>query len=332
MKAIVNIMRQDITTALRDNIVIYLIIAPLLFSFGLRFFLPSVEKAELSFAVDIGIQKEIAENLETYAKVELFNGEEAVKRRVEAIDSVPGVLMVDGELTLIFEGNEESQVMETYKSILDQVTFGEELITVQHQFIGTDKSVLLEMLTIVVIMLASLFGGVVSGFNIVAEKESNAIRAMSVSPVSTFVYIAARGLLALIIGTTIAIASSFIMAGRTINYMQLVIALLASFGITIIITMIMGRFANNQISAIAVIKVLMPIYLTVPIMSVFINEKFHYLFYWLPNYWQFQLLSNIYFAGPQRFSFALATILTFITSTIFMLLVSRSFSKQLKLR
>ncbi|MBM7614463.1 ABC transporter permease [Alkaliphilus hydrothermalis] len=332
MKSIFSMIRQDITTALRDNIVVYLIIAPLLLAFGMKMFLPSVGEVNFRFAVEDRIQQEVLQELQEYGELEYFKGEAAVRKRVGAIDSVAGIVEEDGKISLIFEGNESPEVIQTYQNILAKVTTGEADITINHISLGKENSMLLEIMTVVLVMLAGLFGGVVSGFNIVAEKETSALRAVAVSPVSSASYIAARGLLALVIGTIIAIASSWMIAGGSINYLLLMIALVASFGLTTMISLIMGKFANNQITAIAVIKVLMPIYLTVPILSIFVKEQLHYLFYVFPNYWQFQMFSNIFLAGSQRFTFEFATLATVATSIIFLLIISRSFSKQLKLR
>ena len=53
MKRIISLMKFDLTNALRDSMVIYILAAPLLLAFGLRAFLPSFEGAEVTYAVEV---------------------------------------------------------------------------------------------------------------------------------------------------------------------------------------------------------------------------------------------------------------------------------------
>jgi len=50
VKRIFNLLHQDWTNALRDNILLYMLIAPILLAVGARFFLPSLNDNQYTFA------------------------------------------------------------------------------------------------------------------------------------------------------------------------------------------------------------------------------------------------------------------------------------------
>lgn len=332
MRRIMSFMRQDIATALRDNLIVYMIIAPLLISFGMKMFLPSVEKAGLSFIVEENVSQQVIVKLEEYGDIELLKTEAAVQQRVEKIDSAVGILEKDQGLTILFEGNEPPELIELYKTIVEQVSYNQQITQVTHRSLGKRGSILNEILTISMLMMAMLIGGIVSGFNIVAERDTKAINAIAVSPITTKQFIVARGVLASVLAIMIATGTSLIMMGSVVNYVHLITLLALSSLLTTLMGLIIGALATNQIGAIAVIKLLTPLYIGLPMFAFFIPDKFRFLFYWLPNYWQFQALGNIYFSFPQRFSFWNSTLLTFVLSGIYIIIFGRLIGKKLKLR
>lgn len=332
MKRIFNLIGQDITSALRDNILVYMIIAPLLLSFGARMLIPSVEDTGLSFAIEESIPMEIIEDLREYGGIEAFKSPEGVRSRVEKTDTVVGILQSNGKLTLLFEGNEPQELVDMYISVFNSITSDGSFVDVNHVSLGKRGSILKEMLTISMLMMALMIAGVISGFNIVADRESKAINAIAVSPLTTQSYIVARGILSNVIALIIAIGSSIILMAFDIDYSRLFLLLLLSAPLTILLGLIVGAFAQNQLTAIAIIKLLTPLYIGIPMISFFLPERLRYLFYWLPNYWQFQGLSNIYFSFPQSVSFVNASILTFVISSVFLLVFSRVVGKKLNLR
>lgn len=321
MKAILNLLRQDLATALRDNIVLYMIVSPLLLALLVRLFLPSVEATGLTMALSGQVGDDLTAALEDYAVVEIFDTEEAVIARVEQNDAVPGVILEEREAVLLFEGNEPEAIIEAGKAVLTAVTAPERLIEYEARSIGERSSLFREILILSLIMLALLLGGVASGFNIIDEKDSRAVSALAVTPLGLHRYIIARTLGAVIVASLVTTVTALILSGTAINYLLLTIAIAASTLIIAALTLTVGGFANNQVSAIAVIKVLMPIYLALPIVSLFVPERWQLIFYPLPNYWQFQMLRSIFF-GPQiTGSFWMALLLTLLLSGALLLIM-----------
>jgi ABC-2 type transport system permease protein len=321
MKAILNLLRQDLATALRDNIILYMIVSPLLLALLVRLFLPSVEATGLTIALSGQVGDDLVAALEDYAVVEIFDTEEEVIARVEQNDAVPGVILEDGELVLLFEGNEPEPIIEAGKAVMSAVTAPERLIEFEARSIGESSSLFREILILSLVMLALLLGGVVSGFNIIDEKDTRAVSALAVTPLGLRRYIIVRTLGAFIVASLVTTGTALILSGAAINYLLLAIAIAASILIIAALTLIVGGFANNQVSAIAVIKVLMPIYLALPIVSLFVQERWQLIFYPLPNYWQFQMLRNIFFGSQMTGSFWMALLLTLLLSGALLLIV-----------
>jgi len=323
MKAILNLLRQDLATALRDNIVLYMIVSPLLLALLVRLFLPSVEATGLTIALSGQVGDDLTAALEDYAVVEIFDTDEEVVARVEQNDAVPGVILEEGEVVLLFEGNEPEAIIEAGKAVLTAVTAPERLFEYEARSIGESSSLFREILILSLIMLALLLGGVASGFNIIDEKDTRAVSALAVTPLGLHRYIIARTLGAVIVASLVTTGTALILSGTAINYLLLTIAIAASTLIIAALTLTVGGFANNQVSAIAVIKVLMPIYLALPIVSLFVPERWQLIFYPLPNYWQFQMLRSIFF-GPQiTGSFWMALLLTLLLSWALLLIMLR---------
>lgn len=321
MKAILNLLRQDLATALRDNIVLYMIVSPLLLALLVSLFLPSVETTGLTIALSGQVGDDMTAALEDYAVVEIFDTDEEVVTRVEQNDAVPGVILKDEEMVLLFEGNEPEPIIEAGKVVMSAVTSPERLIEFEARSIGESSSLFREILILSLVMLALLLGGVVSGFNIIDEKDTRAVSALAVTPLGLRRYIIARTLGAFVVASLVTTGTAVILSGATINYLLLAIAITASILIIAVLTLIVGGFANNQVSAIAVIKVLMPIYLALPIVSLFVPVRWQLIFYPLPNYWQFQMLRNIFFGTQITGSFWMALLLTLLLSGALLLIM-----------
>jgi ABC-2 type transport system permease protein len=329
MRVILNLMRQDLATALRDNIVLYMIISPLLLALLVRLFLPSVEAAGLSVALSRDVDSDLAATLEDYAVVELFATDDEVISRVEQNDAVPGLIIDDGELVLLFEGNEPEAIIKAGQAVLTAVTAPERLVEFEAQSIGESASLFREILILSLIMLALLLGGVASGFNIIDEKDSKAVNALAVTPLGLRRYIAARALGAAAVAFLVTSGTALILVGSAINYLLLTAAIASSILIITAITLTVGGFANNQVSAIAVIKVMMPVYLALPIVSLFVPGRWQAIFYPLPNYWQFRMLKSLFFGAEVTGQFWLSMLLAFLLSGIFLIILLKITGRRL---
>jgi len=329
MRRLRTIMGLDMTNALRDNIVAYMLIAPLLMALAVRFFFPSVEASGQNFAVEQNVGQSIIVSLEKYGQVEVYPNAQEVQSRIERNDSVPGVVISDGQVSLLLEGNEPLSVVRNAQAIIGKVLAGQNLVSVTQRHVGGERSLLYEYLVIGLMMMSIFLGAMIPGFNLIHEKETKAVRALNVSPLTTADYVAARGFLATLISVVTVSSASLILMGTSINYAHLIIGLLLSGLLTTLLALMVGVMADNQITAIAVLKVSTPLYMFIPFISLFVPAKFKPLFYPLPNYWQLQMLRSIYIGEG---SYWPAAGLTLATSVILFLMLLPALKRKLRLR
>ena len=222
--------------------------------------------------------------------------------------------------------------MESVKAVVSKVAAGYDRIDFATVSIGEADSLLRQVLVAALILMAALIGGTAAGFNIVDEKDSKAMLAAAVTPLRLSHYIAARGLFAVIAGGIITLGTGLILAGLSINYGQLLLLIAFSGFITTAIGLITGGAANNQITAIAALKVIMPVYMTIPIVTIFVAEKYQFIFYILPNYWQFQAIREIFFPGSTGYGFWLPVWLTLFLGAVLLVVMVRILRHRFQIR
>ncbi len=332
MKKIINLLLQSFTNATRDNFMLYVIIAPILLAFLIRAFVPTVEEAQLRFAVHDQVGVQTISQIEDFGEVQLFKTVAEVMTRVERVDFVAGITRQNDELQLMLEGNEPVGLMETYKVIIGDITSPEMPVAIGRQTVPGKESILFDALTAILLGMAMYMGAIVAGFTIVEEKETKVLSAIAVSPVKTFYYISSKGLFAFIIGLFGAISSSLILLGFDVNYLQVILAVLFSGRLTVSLSMIMGSFADNQMTALVVQKMTGWIYMIVPILTFFIKEEWQFIFYPLPTYWQILMLRNLVFEQAQAHGFWLSGVMTLLTGAVMLLIMGRIFKGKVKFR
>jgi hypothetical protein len=107
-------------------------------------------------------------------------------------------------------------------------------------------------------------------------------------------YILAKWILVVITGTALSIIASLVLMGTSISYALLIIGTVFSSCLAVVVGLLIGRLANNQISGIAIMKVLNLVIFLIPIAAIFVHDPYQYFFYPFPNYWMFRILKNIF--------------------------------------
>lgn len=326
-----SLFRQDLTNAMRDNLVIYMFMAPILLALGARFLLPSLQETKLTYAVEAGVGEGVIAELEALGDVALLQSREAVIERVERSDDVPGIVREGDGFVVYLEGNEpQGEAIATM--VMSSVLSDGEVATFVHEELRASRASLGEYGAVVLVMLAVMIGALVMGFLMVDDKESGAIEALGVSPLTLSGYLAARGLFAVVFSTVIALISSAILAGSAVNYALLLVGFLVACVVGLVIGYILGGFANSQLEAIGLIKIVMFAYLTIPILTVFVPQNWQWLFYLLPNYWMFKIFENLFVAQSGAVGFWAATGLTLATSAAYLLALTPLLRRRVQLR
>lgn len=332
IKKICSFMLKDITNALRDNIVVYGALFPILLAVIMTFFIPSVQSMKVTVAVEQNVGQRVIEGLKEYANVEIYENRSFVQKRVEKNDDIAGIVKEKDEYVILLEGNEGSEAGEIAEILMDMILSDRPKMNIEHLSLGKTNSKMREISGALLLLTSILIGGYIVGFNIVNEKETKAVHAISLTPLKTGEFILSHMIICLISSIVLSLLSSFILARNTINYGLVIASIIATSGIGMILGFIIGALADNLISAIAIVKFEMLIFIGIPIASIFAPQNFQWLFYIFPNYWAFQSYLNIFNGNNQPIGFALSSLFALILSIIIMIYIAFVLKRKLKLR
>ena len=331
MKRILTILRQDWTHILRDHVLFYIFLAPVIMAVAVRLLAPSIETVNVRVAVNEAMPQAIQENLAEFAKVTVVSNRQAIVDRVEKNDDVPGIYWEDGQYEIILQGNEQ-EGDELSQILLSAATSPDETsaFTV---IIHPKDSLFTEYALIFVLITAVMLGAVVESFNMVRDKETGMIRAWAVSPLRMFEMTAARAIFALFSGLLMVVVAVIIIAGVSVPWGQILIGYLASLGIAVLMGFLLGGLSNTQLQMMAMMKFVLMIYSTLPILSIFVPDSWLPLFYPFPNYWMFVIFMNI-FVGPGSapVGFWAACGLTIAVTLVYLAILFPILRKKLRLK
>lgn len=331
IKRIFNLVSKEKTSLFRNNMIIYTILFPILLAFAMRLFLPDMEKMKLSVAVDSSVDNNFINELSNFGNIEMYDTYNELQNRVEKPDDICGITKKDGQYVVILEGNEAGEAKEIASSIMNMI-LSEKQSQYEHISLEKTNSKNKEFIASLLLLTSILIGGFMIGLSIVDEKESKSIRALAVSPIRMLDFVVSHTIICLFTSIILSVLSILILMGTNVNYGQIIIATIATTGIGVILGYLIGLLADNLISAIAVIKVLMFIFIGVAFGSLFVPQNFQWVFYIFPNYWGFQSYMSIFSSEQLNISFATSCGIAFIYSIIVLLILTRMMKKKLKFR
>ena len=117
-----------------------------------------------------------------------------------------------------------------------------------------------------VVIISFVLGGMVIGFNIIEEKESGAMRALMVTPITKSELIFGRSIMGIVIPLFHALVVTLIFDIPGIDYLKLIIVSAVSSIIGVVVGFLIGVVSSSQMSGIANMKIsgwllLMPVML-----------------------------------------------------------------------
>lgn len=323
--------KQNLILSLRNNMIIYMTVFPILLALGLSFFMPNVTEIETTIAVDNTIEQNIIDKLEDYGSVTIYNNLTELKKRVNQWDDVAGITKAEDKYNIILEGNEPEETAEMSEAVLNQIINQNDQYSFDYTSLEKDNSSMVELAGSLVLLTIILISGLTIGLGIIDEKENAVINALSVSPISLKEFILSKSIISIFFAIALSFITVFIMVGNSVNYWLVLIAVLASVNIGIIWGFLIGGIADNLIGAIGVIKSTALFLIAVPMASVYTPIKFHWVYYIFPNYWAFKSYQNI-FNQNQWINFNYASIITFIFSLGLLLILTPYFKRKLNIR
>ena len=295
IRRILSVARRDLVSSLRDRLLGYLMLAPLLLGVGLRFFLPSIGAASLSFALGPGVGDEVVETIRAYGAVSLHDDLAALEARVAAGDDVAGIARdAEGGLYVILQGDESHDTVELSQAIVRAIEHGlAPSVVVTESDIGAVRSPVATYGFIMLAMTSLMMAGFVIGFNVIEEKESDTLRALTVTPLRRGEFIAGRSLVGVAMPLLHLVGLGWILGVANVDWGMLAATIAATSLSGILLGFLIGVLSNNQMSGIANGKVLFMLYSIAPVGAMVLPESRAFLLYWAPTYWGFRAMQGI---------------------------------------
>ncbi len=269
----------------------------------------AVSGTVLKLAVDASITPAEQEKLERVADVERYDDTVAMSARIRQTDAVAGVSK-DGETyRVLVEGNEDAAFRSGAEAIVGlALGAADGLMPYRVETVEVRGGMAYTVSMIAMLLMTLFVGGATVGLSIVDERESGAIRAVAVSPMRLGGYVATKLAPALILGLVGIVAAALIIGKASLLPLYLLLGA-ASILVSGMMTFAVGAFAANQVAAVGVLKLLVPLSMILPVSAMFVPNQWQFVYYILPMYWQYRALSAILSGSPALW-FMLLTLLT----------------------
>ncbi|HCO19189.1 ABC transporter permease [Gudongella oleilytica] len=291
IKRILLIFQRDLKIGIRNFLILYILIAPILFAIMINVFSPGINDTTVEVVLLKGENQGQSEFFQQFAKVELMDSIDEIETRVRKRDNIIGVLPgKNNEYYVLNQGNEPQYVVDPVK----------QLITFHHYDIGVDDSLaeildygrdippLKKIMVNVSMILTSALGGMIIALNIVEEKTEDTISAIHLSPVSRLEFIAGKSLIGVFVPIVGSLLILLITGFRDINYFHALLMVSTSCIISILVGFFEGINNDDVMNAAGNMKILfLPLFGSIAGEEL-LSDKWQVLFYWIPFYWTYK--------------------------------------------
>ena len=290
LKKIWAIFARDARVSLRDGLSIMLLIVPIMFGFAIKWLAPSVNDTTVSIALLEGEDPAREEYLDQFAKVEVFDGIEALEARVDARDNIIGIIGEGDDSYLLAQGNEPESVTDHAKLMNAYYLLDMQVdeTTVEFQSFGRTEAPLKKMLVNAAMMFTAVMSGMLISISLVEEKMDNTVAAINVSPISRFGYVLGKSLFGMGYSVIGVIALLWITGYGNVNIGQMIVAIIGVTILSIIIGFIQGVMNKDVMEAAGSVKMLFFPLIGAIAVSEFVNQSWQWVVYWVPFYWTYK--------------------------------------------
>ncbi len=292
---IIAVLTRDLKSGLRDAMIAYIMIVPILIAIVLKLLVPSAGANLIHVAVLESADPAFISMLEDHGRVEILADRDALVNRVSAVDDVIGLIETPQGTEMIAGGNEQEGTVEMVTAVVDlwQNRDLEIPVLVRFSDVGWELSPLAQYGTSFLIVFVSVFGGMVVMLNLVEEKQANTLAAINVSAISRLEFVVGKGLLGFILPLFHAFAILLIMGFTSIHIGMTVVVVLSIALISLIFGFVIGIYNDNSMSAVSSMKIgFIPIFGSV-FGAMFLDSQWHPFLYWSPFYWAFRSIDQI---------------------------------------
>jgi ABC-2 type transport system permease protein len=288
---------KDLRTSSRDQIVLYMLCSPILIGLGLALLMPMLERATPGFAVDATLDEARVEVLAELGPIERYQSRSEVEQRVLERDDMLGVVGTGDGYEVLVEGDEP----EALRS-LPALAF-EHGVDPMQLTAGTAE--LREISTALAAYAIIVIVGLILGFAILEEKQTETHRVYDVTPLRYGEYLLGKLGLGVLLSLIAVIPTIALPMGLTLDWTAVLVMTLAGtpFGLTL--GLIVGVRAKDQLGAIAIMKALMPVWTSIPVLGFLLPEQWLWTQWPFANHWCVQGLYHVLWDGAPIGSFAL---------------------------
>jgi ABC-2 type transport system permease protein len=286
-RRLLTMIRKDLRTGGRDRIIAYMLVSPLLLGIGLALLMPVLERATPGFAVDPSLAKARVEALAELGPVERLESRAAVEQRVLERDDVLGVVgsgEAEAGYEVLAEGDEPPSLLELPAAAIE---LGLELPEV-----AAGPSELRRISTALLAYTIVVIVGLMLGFMILEEKQTETHRVYDVSPLRFGEYLAGKLGLGLLLSLALVIPAVALPIGLAVDWLAIAALTLAALPFGLSLGLIVGLQAKDQLGAIAVMKALLPIWTSLPVLGFLLPDAWLWTQWPFANHWCVQGLHH----------------------------------------
>lgn len=328
MRTILVSAGREFKLVFRNGISSFMVAAPAILALVFILVFGAVNRTTLRVAVDETLDEATVQKLRYVAEVETFSDTASMEARVRDMDAVAGVTLQNGEPTLVLTGDEGADFVSSADELIGLALAAPDGgVSYQSEEVAAKGGVVYDLSMISVLLMSLFIGGATVGLSIVDERESGAIRAVAVSPMRLFGYVASKLIPALTFGF-VGIAAAALIIGKADLLPQYLLLSAASVMVSGMMVFAVGAFAQNQVAAIGVLKLMVPLGMILPVSAMFVADKWQFFYYVLPMYWQYRAIRAI-LSGE---SAAMAMLLTLLVGIPWFLGTVLLFAKKVSFR
>lgn len=281
---------RDLKVNSKDFISIYILIIPIIFAILINIFTPGINDITIDLALIEGENESQIEYLEQFAKIELFEDEEAIKQRVEQRDTVIGIVPATNGYYLMTQGDEPKEIVDYAKLLNSLYELDINIEDTKAEIIEFDRTVppLKKTLVNTSILFISILGGMLIALNIVEEKVDNTLSSINVTPTSRKTFIFGKSMIGILFAIFGSIALILITGFKDINILQLLLIIFVTSLLSVLVGFIQGLTSKDIIGAAASIKLLFLPLIAGVLAIEMLGDKWQKFFYWNPFYWAYK--------------------------------------------
>lgn len=287
---ILTMIRKDLRTSIRDQLVLYMLCSPVLIGLGLAFAMPMLERATPGFAVDAELDAAHVEQLAALGPIERLPDRAAVEARVLERDDVLGVVAASGrddgrDYEVLVEGDESEALRELPARALELGVDVEQLRA------GTAE--LREISTALATYAIVVIVGLIVGFAILEEKQTQTQRVYDVTPLRHAEYMIGKLGLGVVLSLLLVVPTLALPMGLDLAWLELLALVLAGTPFALTLGLIVAIVAKDQLGAIAVMKALMPVWTSIPVLGFVLPADWQWTQWGFAHHWCVQGLFHV---------------------------------------